>query len=109
MLSRVGANMQPCMTLFVTGKASVVAIVLDCSTYAIMEFPNDADKLAGAAKLGHDLPKAFPTDSVDDLCKVRKGGVEANILLLAFLLKLSGTEDHVYCAAALSETVLALR
>ena len=74
-----------------------------------MEFSDDADKLAGAAKLGHDLPKAFPTDSVEGLCQVYKGGVEANVLLLAFLLELSGREDHIYCAAALSETALALR
>ena len=89
MLNRVGANTQPLFDPICDWEGlQIVAIVLDCSMHAIIEFPNDADKLAGAAKLGHDLPKAFPSDSVEGFCQVHKGGVEANILLLAFLLKL---------------------
>ena len=51
------------------------------------------------------FPKSLTTDCVKCFGKVDKGHVEVHILFLAFFLKLSCCEDHVYCSSVLADAM----
>ena len=64
----------------------VLAIILYSGMHVVVELAHHGDELGWASKLGHDLPEALPADGIERLCQVHEGGVESDILLLAFLL-----------------------
>ena len=72
-----------------------------------MELTDNGDESCWTAKFGHDFPQTFPAHSVEGLGQVNKGGVENLILLLALLLKLASSKDHVHCTSAFAESTLA--
>ena len=65
------------------------------------------DEFLGVFKLG--LPEAISVDSVESLSESYKCDVETSILFATLLLELCHSEDHVYCAPALSEVTLSFK
>ncbi len=85
-----------------------ITIMYAC-LHAVMELPNHRDEPVRAAELRHDLPKSFSGDSIKSFCQVHKNGVKADVLLLALLLQLACSKEHIYCPPALPEPTLTLR
>ena len=73
-----------------------------------MKLFHHGDELPWAAELGHDLPQALTTDSVEGLGQIDVGGEQVGILLLTFLLKLPCSEHHVRCPALFPESTVTL-
>ena len=74
-----------------------------------MELADNGSDFFGATELGHDLPLAIPTDHVERLGQVNKGGVEVLVMLNALLLQLVRSKDHVNCSSTCAEATLAFR
>ena len=71
-----------------------------------MEVTNNCSKPAGATKLLHDFPQAFPADSVKGIGKINKCHKEVAVLLLAFLLELLCRKEYVYSSSFHVEVTL---
>lgn len=74
----------------------------------MMEETDDLDELSWAAELVKYQPQSLPVDHVKGLCQVDEDYVEVHLLLDAFFLYLSHSEDHISSAATRSETTLSL-
>ena len=104
MLNSVEASTQPlCHREWIRK----LTVILDPCKHTIMELPHHCYKFGRTAKLCHNFSKSLTTDCVKCFGKVDKGHVEVHILFLAFLLKLSCCEDHVYCSSVFLESALA--
>ena len=75
-----------------------------------MKLTHDCDKLAGTAKLPHDLPESFQADRVERLGQVNKGQrIEITVLYNALLLELADGKYHVSGSSTCAESALAFR
>ena len=101
MLNSVVASTQPCLTPFVTGNGSENSP----SFWTLASIPSWNWHTIAMNLAEH--PNSLTTYCGKSFCKVDKGHVEVHILFLAFLLKLSCCEDHVYCSSVFPESTLA--
>lgn len=72
-----------------------------------MKLANQGNDLLWASILVHDLPKILSTYSIKSLGQVDT--CEQDILILAFLLYLSGSKHHVDGPSLSPESILAFR
>ena len=108
MLKRVGARTQPCFTPFVTGNESDVSPL--SRTDAIMPSCNwrtSAMNFLGQPNFSIICHRPS-LQTVKRLGQVNKCYEKVLMLLLAFLLQLAGSEDHINGSSPTSEAAFTL-